>query len=175
MNQVIELERMVFSFAEDMEDRHEDKLMIVKEQEGDNVQWRPLAKGWEYNLWYSIGERGGLAEAEEIVVLEEGEVKAVKIEDYISIYQQALKNTMPISKALELFTITLNASRKKECSDNYVVSMLEEKYQMTKTHEDSEQYYYTKSIESVDDLANVGIDYSGKEHELKLVFESKVS
>lgn len=175
MNHSVELERIVFGFGEDLKDRQEDKLLLIKENTGDEVRWRPLAKGWEYNLWYCIGERGGLAEAEEISIVEDGKEKNITIEEYVALYQNALENVIPVRKAMEQFSIQLHASRTKECSDKYAIKVLEEKYKMTRTHEDNERYYYKKDIDSIEDLANVGIDYDGKEHSLRLLFEEKIA
>ena len=91
MKAVYELDRVIYDFDEET-NRSEDKLLLVKEEVNNGIQWKPLVKGWEYSLWYDIGERGGLAEAEELLIQVDGNIQAIKIEDYVALYKKLLKN-----------------------------------------------------------------------------------
>lgn len=173
MTQIVELERIIYGLGKGEYSSEESLILLVKEQEGDAVRWKPVAKGWEYNLWHSIGERGGLAEAEELLVVQGGQAETMKIEDYVALYQKELNQAVPSDKALERFNIELKASLKKSCDDKYVKKIIHQDYNMELTHEDGEFFYYKKTIETVGDFFNVGIDYDGKEHTLRLMFTER--
>ena len=43
---MIELEQRIYRF-ENAKGYDEKMLLLVKEQEGESISWKPLAKGWE--------------------------------------------------------------------------------------------------------------------------------
>lgn len=172
MNQVVELNKLVY-FFKDKENRHENKLLLVQEKENNQVSWRPLSKGWEYQLWYQFGERGGLAEANEILLHDNGEDKAVTIEEYVKSCRDTLDKAISADTIFERFTVKAIASRKKEIKNKYVVETLEKDYELKKIEEDEERIYYEKQIETVEQLEKIAVHWVEKEHEVQMVFTEK--
>lgn len=173
MKQSIEMERIIYALGKQEHSTEENLFLLVKEQEGEVIQWKPIAKGWEYSLWHSIGERGGLAEAEELLVMQEDKVATMKIEDYVALYQKELTRPTPAEQALERFSIELRATMKKSCENKYAKKAIHEDYNMELTDEDEGSYYYKKTVETVADFSNVAFDYDGVEHSFSLLFLEK--
>lgn len=151
---ILELERRIFSYINN-QDKH--FILIVKELVNGEEKWRVLSKGAEYSHWYEIGERGGLAEAEELLVLKDGKAMSIKIEDYVALYRSEIKNAVPIEEAFNSFVIHVSAMRKIDC-DDYIVKKIEETYAMDEVTKGVEHVYYFKEIKSIDELIKVNMD-----------------
>lgn len=82
-------------------------LTLVETQKG----WEMLARGWQYNHWYSIGERGGLAEAGEIKL--DGRFKTT-IEQYIEVYRQLFDNIEDLQYLFNNFDVTATITLNKQ-------------------------------------------------------------
>ncbi|PLS19469.1 hypothetical protein CVD28_03370 [Bacillus sp. M6-12] len=172
MNPVIELERLVY-FFKNKEDRDENKLFLVQEKKEGKVCWIPLTKGWDYQLWYHIGERGGLAEAEELFLHENGEAKKVTIEEYVKSCRETLNKAIPAETIFNRFDIQVTASRKKDLKRDYIIQTIEKEYGLEKVKEDEERIYYEKTITTSEELEKITINWIDKEHEVYMSITEK--
>lgn len=165
---ILELERRIFSYI-----NNQDKyfILIVKELVNGEEKWRVLSKGAEYNHWYVIGERGGLAEAEELFVLKDGKAMPLRIEDYVALYRSEIINAVPIEEAFNSFVIQVSAMRKIDC-DDYIVKEIEETYAIDEVRKGVEHVYYSKEIKSIDELIKINM-YDYNNYNINLEFIEK--
>jgi hypothetical protein len=173
MTQTLEMERIIYDFSDDTNDRHEDKLFLAKERKEDVSTWTPIAKGWDYQLWYGIGERGGLAEAEELSVVKDGKEQTVSIEEYIKLCRESLANTLPAEDIFKRFNVHVFGLRKKEMESAYIIKSIEQEYKLEKVNEDAEHIYYEKSITTAEYLLKIPLHWESKEHNIRTVFTEK--
>ena len=169
MKPTIELEQVCY-YSMNKENRDEDKLLLVKEQSDEGVKWIPLAKGWEYQLWHSIGERGGMAEAEEILLLQEGKVQNCTIEEYVRRFRRTLENSVSAANIFERFTIKVNAWRDIEGCDEFYIKKLEKDYKLPVFKEENSRIFYEKDITSLEELKELPIRWEDKKYGLQMEF-----
>ena len=89
-------------------------LLLIKQ--GDNNcydasglrarHWNFVDWGWEYSLWYHIGERGGACEGGSLQRANGWkDTKWIKIEDYIALYRKAIRLARPLDEVFDSFDI----------------------------------------------------------------------
>lgn len=173
MEKILELDRIIYKFGED----REDKLLMIQELINGVAVWKPISKCWEYSLWYGIGERGGLAEAGELLILEDNKEKKIKIEDYISIYRKEIDtNQLPIEEIFKKFKIKAIAWKSKSLDDydqKYMSKQFRDDYELTQVKEDDFKIYYEGVVTSEEVLSKIPLEYIKENRwEIKLIFES---
>ena len=67
------------------------------------AKWKFQRFGWEYQLWYDIGERGGLIEAKELTFTPGGNDT---FEKYIAYYRLLITNSLSIEELFKEFSVT---------------------------------------------------------------------
>jgi len=163
MSYTIEYNRKVYIDKEN--DSFEPDYLLLIKQGDSNVydpktglrdrSWDLVAYGWEYQLWYVIGERGGATEGGG---LQRGVgwhgTEYWKIEDYIALYRKAIKNAKPIEKVLDDFEIhavirIVDKNKPKTEDDegeykydNYDMKRVQEILKKYQFFEDGYEYYY---------------------------------
>ncbi|WCK57522.1 hypothetical protein PP175_26010 (plasmid) [Aneurinibacillus sp. Ricciae_BoGa-3] len=146
---------------------------MVKEKEANNtIGWKAVRKGWEYNIWQEVGNRGGLCEAQEILLLEnEGEKKA-PIEAYVQLYRELMEKQVPIANVFDRFAIKVKASRKKEGVKDYILERFDE-YEMEQVGEDEETIYFEKDITTAEQLEKITIGWKEDTFSFEMFFTEK--
>lgn len=103
-------------------------LLLVKEKDAG---WIPLSFDWEYSLWTTIGKRGGLVEAGELVFASAPDSNV--IENYIKTYRDAIDTAVPRENILNEFDIELTVTFKSNTNDHKKITLFDksrlEKYQ----------------------------------------------
>ena len=162
-----EIDRALYAFAPGS---HEDKLLLVQEQQADDTRWRPLVKGWAYQLWIEIGKRGGLCEARELQMLKAGRPAFVPIEDYVALYRQFMTHEeQPIEAIFDRFAVRIDAWRKKAPRQQWTPDF-EATYHLAATREDADTVYYQHAITSVEQLTALPVMRSDEDYAIQLVF-----
>jgi hypothetical protein len=176
----IELDSIIYECPEEVGYSEKDLILLVKEQEGDIIQWVPLAKGWEYSLWHRIGERGGMAEAGEILLSHTYEHSfPCTIEAYIQRYRNKIANRVPIKEILSRFEVKVVAWHLKEMPEEYYKERIPkafEEYGLTLEKEDGDKLYFQWTIKDPSEFAKIPIEYSDLDqgYFLKMVFTEKL-
>mgnify|MGYP000976205149 CR=1 FL=1 len=173
MERIIELDRLIYKFGED----RETKIMLIKELVNGEEIWKLTGKCWEYSLWHTIGERGGLAEAGELVFLEEGKEKNIKIEEYVKIYRDAfLNNQIPVEEIFDKFEIKAVAWIDKSIDDKekpYAYKKITEDFELKQVKEDEFKIYYELEVNSVENLYKMPVSYGRHDWDVTLLFMLK--
>ena len=159
-DKLVETDRDVYHFCPN--DRDEKLMLITERKKGEeNIIAK---KNWEYSLWSKIGERGGLAEAGELLVENGFEDINIKIENYIDMYKDEIKNAKSIEQIFDDYKIICKAFRNKIIKNNYhnriIPEKFEEEFKMEKSKEiDGTIYYKDKEIKTVEELLKLPIEY----------------
>jgi hypothetical protein len=172
-----ELDSVVYKCV-DPEMSEDDLILLVKEQIGDKIQWVALAKGWEYSLWYRIGERGGMAEAGELSLIDYPGDKSNTIEKYIAMYRTKIANSLPVEQIFERFEVNVVAWHLKKMVDHYYKEQIPkdfEVYGLSLVQEDADKRYFHKAISNPSDFNKIPINRSDLEegYSLEMVFTEK--
>ncbi|MED4404096.1 hypothetical protein [Metabacillus fastidiosus] len=104
---IIEKNRKVYQLSDNANEKN--LLLLIETFSG----WETVAKGWAYNHWGKIGERGGLAEAGELRF--EGKLKT-SIETYIETYRMLFKTISSIRELFEDFQVKASIYMKEDLS-----------------------------------------------------------
>ncbi|MBP1931762.1 hypothetical protein [Ammoniphilus resinae] len=155
---IIEHNRRIYAFDKNQYGSQDLLLLVQQGVEGHpDPNWTPLSLGWEYQLWSIIGERGGLAEAQELQLLN-GELT---IEEYVQLYREELKNIHPIQEIFDAFELLIRFSLNEKETCEYSL----QKYQtLIKENDfvlvDADQRIYEKVLMSgeVEILKRVGYE-----------------
>lgn len=168
MKSVIELNQICYYFKE-KEYPNEDKLLFIKEQSDGETRWI-IKKGWEYSLWYTIGERAGMAEAEEILMWDNGEARYISIEEYVRFYRQVIQNAISAYHLFDQFSVKLKGWRDKENCADYMIKKIEKDYRLPPIKEEDGRIYYEKDITTIEDLMMLPFE-SGYKQEFQIYME----
>lgn len=130
----------------------EDNLLLIIEEEVNGKPHRKHVIGWEYRLWYTICERGGLAEAGELIV----KGKKVTIEEYVAIYRTLIANALTVKELIEDYSIKTTAWVSK-APDVYTETAKEtvKNIGMVMVDEDNERTYYERLIPPIRSLSSL--------------------
>ena len=162
-----EMDRAIYAFAPGA---HEDKLLLVQEQQEDGACWRPLVKGWAYQLWIEVGRRGGLCEARELQMLKAGRPAFIPIEDYVALYRQIMaQEELPIEAIFDRFAVRIDAWRKKAPRQQWTPDF-EATYHLTATREDADTVYYQQALTAVEQLAALPVMRDDEDYAIHLAF-----
>ena len=114
---IIEYNRLVFVDESPGCDRSDTHHLLLIRQGGSNCydvkgnrarDWKLLAFGTEDSLWPVIGQRAGRAEGGNIQRAKGWRGTArIKVEEYVSLYRQAIAKARPLAKIMDMFDITV--------------------------------------------------------------------
>lgn len=151
MSYEIEYNREVY-FVDGKDGWEKDYFLLIKQgsnncYEADSGMrersWDLRANGWEYQLWYEIGSRGGGVEGGGLQrAVGWTETKRWTIEEYIALYRKAIKNAKPLTEMFKKFEIEYRISARDTIKDEYGDKKIKEliaKYQMI---QDGVEYYH---------------------------------
>ena len=134
IQKTIEYDRVIFGHRNEHYS-DQDLLLLIEESAADNPSdrhWRNIASfGWEFQLWSDIGQRAGHCEVGNIFFpLNEllSNKKSVKMEDYVALYRETLKNITPVEQLFEQFDITASVKLKGNSDQYMLVSNIEDTY-----------------------------------------------
>lgn len=164
---VNETDSLVFIFPEDQYSE-QDLLWIVKEDD----RWKPLQKGWEYSLYHDVGERGGRAEAKELIV----NGNLLSIEDYVKRCQAVIAQKRPIHLFFQQFTMTITAKINKTEStiaESYFLRQVEGEWGFAMIERQGNSTIYRKEIMLPEQLFQVPITWGGDNVEYEVIILPK--
>lgn len=181
MAKIVELESIIYQFPNEENYSEKDNLLLINESIDGKEKWREASRGWEYQNWYVICKRGGMAEAQEIVLLYNNKEKTLTIEEYVERYRKLIAERKPIEELFDRFTVKAKAWRNKEILNSEYYSKyipkkyekLEKEYQMVKVDETEEALYYEMDILNIAALMEVNEESGFKEFGISLYFEEK--
>ncbi len=161
MKKIYETNRQLYYFKE----RWSIKILLLTEEIiNEKKQWKITKIDPEDNLWGTICQRGGLAEAKELVLIEDGKEKEITIEEYISLYRKEFENLMPIRIFFERFSLKIKLDIFKGLTEDdykYIDDILLNEYnlyyKLLKVNETEIKKSYVKDISTENSFSDTNL------------------
>lgn len=173
-NNRVEINKNIYSFQPG--EKCCDKFLVI-EEEIDQKNQLQVFKGWNYNIWPSIGERGAMCEVGELLIRTSDDDIKFSIEEYVKIYRDAFKNEKPIEKIFEDYNIKAIARRSTiyDTENNYYIKKYITEGKMHETTKRDVLIFYEKTISTIEELKLFPLKIDEKGFCFNLEFSKKIN